>query len=89
MLNADHFAAGQPLVLKDDLSQISFSIESGNPGAHNETLCLTVSRSGLYALSNNHGVVTNLNLVAGQEAVVNLPVDANAVAQPFLLRASP
>jgi hypothetical protein len=75
----------QPLALKDDLSLISFQVESGNPSAHNELLRLTVSISGQYTISNNHGVVTTLTLVAGQETQINLPVDAGASGQPFFI----
>ena len=85
MLNGDHFAAGQVIALTDDLSQISFQVETGNPAPHNEPLRLTVSTSGQYTISNNHGLVTTVNLTAGQEAMVSLPVDANAPAQPFVI----
>ncbi|HET9802842.1 MAG TPA: hypothetical protein VFP96_06385, partial [Candidatus Acidoferrum sp.] len=64
-------------------SLISFQVESGNPNAHSELLRLTVSISGQYTLSNNHGVVTTLSLVARQETPINLPVDAGASGQPF------
>ena len=85
VLNGDRFAVSQPIALKDDLSLTSFQIESGNPSAHNESLHLTVSISGTYTISNNHGVVTTLSLVAGQETVVSLPVDAGATGQPFVI----
>jgi hypothetical protein len=85
VLNADRFTVSQSLALKDDLSWISFQIESGNPGAHNETLRLTVSVSGQYTISNNHGLVTMLSLVAGQETQVALPVDGGATNQPFYI----
>jgi hypothetical protein len=41
--------------------------------------------AGLYTVSNNHGLVTTTNLVAGQEAAISLPVDANATGQPFVI----
>jgi len=83
VLNGDRFTVSQPLALKDDLSLVGFQIESGNPNAHNEILRLTVSVSGQYTISNNHGLVTTLSLVAGQETQINLPVDPAAVGQPF------
>jgi hypothetical protein len=85
VLNSDRFAAGQGIQVKDDLSLTSFQIESGNPGAHTEMLRLTVSTPGQYTISNNHGLVTTLNLVAGQEMAVSLPVDAGATGQPFVI----
>jgi hypothetical protein len=85
VLNVDRFAASQPIAMKDDLSLASFQIESGNPNAHNETLRLTVSVTGTYTISNNHGLVTTVSLTAGQETQVSLPVDASATAQPFVI----
>jgi hypothetical protein len=84
-LRSDHFALSQPIGLKDDLSQVTFQIESGNSAAHTEILHLTVSISGQYTLSNNHGLVAILNLTAGQDNAVSLPVDANATSQPFII----
>jgi hypothetical protein len=85
VLNGDRFAASQPIALMDDLTLTSFQIESGNPNAHSEILRLTVSVSGQYTISNNHGLVTTVNLVAGQETLLSLPVDANATTQPFII----
>jgi hypothetical protein len=67
------------------MSQISFQVESGNPSGHTELLRLSVSIPGQYTISDNHGVVTALNVTAGQEVAVSLPVDANATAQPFVI----
>jgi hypothetical protein len=85
VLRSDRFAQGQAIGLKDDLSQTTFQIESGNPATHTEILHLTASISGQYTLSNNHGLVSTLNLVAGQDTAVSLPIDANAAAQPFVI----
>lgn len=85
VLLGDRFAASQVIGLKEDLSQTTFQIESGNPSAHTETLHLTVSIPGQYTVSNNHGLVTTLTLAAGQETVVSLPIDANATGQPFII----
>jgi hypothetical protein len=85
LLTADHFTPSQPVVVTDDLSQISFQLQSGNPSAHTESLHLTVPTSGQYTLSNNHGTVAMLNLVGGQDTVISLPVDASALNQPFTI----
>ncbi len=85
VLNADRFAQGQIIALSDDLAQINFEIESGNPSAHTEPVRLTVPISGQYTVSNNHGLVSTLTLIAGQETPVGLPIDASAAAQPFVI----
>jgi len=85
LLDVDRFPSAQSLACMDDQSFISFQVESGNPSAHTASLHLTVSRPGIYTVSNNHGLVTTTNLVAGQEAVLALPVDGGATAQPFTI----
>ncbi|HEV2210021.1 MAG TPA: hypothetical protein VG167_14665 [Verrucomicrobiae bacterium] len=46
---------------------------------------MTTSIPRQYTVNNNHGVVTTVNLATGQEAQVNLPVDASASGQPFAI----
>jgi hypothetical protein len=88
-LTADRFAAGQPVVVVDDGAKVQFSIETRNPSAHYDSLRIVTSRGGQYTLSNNHGLVTNLTLVAQQPATISLPVDGSAAGQSFVLQAVP
>jgi hypothetical protein len=60
-------------------------MESDVTSPHNATLHFTVSSNGLYTVSNNYGLITTTNLVAGKEAVITLPVDASATGQPFVI----
>jgi hypothetical protein len=83
VLDNDRFAATQPILCKDDQTLFSFQMESEVTNVHNATLHFTVSIPGTYTVSNNHGLVTTTNLVANQEAVITLPIDANATGQPF------
>ncbi len=85
VLDNDRFAVGQPIELQPDLSQVGFQIESENTAAHSVTLHFTASTTATYTVSNVHGVVTTLKLQAGQEAVVNLPMDAGASPQSFAI----
>jgi hypothetical protein len=85
VLDVDRFPATQSIACKDDQSLISFQVESGNPSGHSAALHLTVSTAGVYTISNNHGLVTTTNLLGGQEAVISLPVDGGASAQPFTI----
>ncbi len=85
VLDNDRFAANQQIVCTDDQSLTTFQMESEVTTAHTATLHLTVSMAGLYTVSNNHGLVTTTNLVAGQEATISLPVDANVTGQPFVI----
>lgn len=83
VLDNDRFASSQPIVLQSDLSQVSFQIESENTVAHSVTLHFIASTAATYTFSDVHGVITSLSLQAGQEAMVNLPMDAGAPPQSF------
>ena len=85
VLDNDRFAATQPIVLQSDLSQVSFQIESENAAAHSVTLHFTASTAATYTVSGVHGVITTMNLQAGQEAIVNLPMDPGALPQSFTI----
>ncbi|MBZ5705220.1 MAG: hypothetical protein LAN63_07690, partial [Acidobacteriia bacterium] len=83
VLANDRFAAAQPIVLLSDLSQVGFQIESEYTAAHSVTLHFTASTAATYTFSSIHGVITTLSLQAGQEGVVNLPMDAGSSPQSF------
>jgi hypothetical protein len=50
VLDSDRFAAGQPLVLKEDLSQLRFQLESDNRAEHTTKFRLTGWRPGKFRL---------------------------------------
>ena len=75
VLDNDRFAAEQPIVCTDDQSFTAFQMESEVTIAHKATLHLTVSVPGTYTVSNNHGLVTTTNLVAGSGKPFFSPAD--------------
>jgi Family of unknown function (DUF5695) len=85
VLDNDHFAAGQPIVLQPDLSQVNFQIESDDTAAHSVTLHFTPSTAATYTVSGTAGVITTTNLVAGQEALVSLPMAVGTSPQSFAI----
>ena len=78
MLDADRFASNQPIVLNSDLSGITVQIESDNPGGHVVPLHLSASVTESYTIMANAVVVALGTLTAGQDAIIQLPVQANA-----------
>jgi hypothetical protein len=82
MLDADRFASNQVIVLNSDLSGITVQIESDNPGAHVVPLHLSASATKSYTIMANAIVVASGTLTAGQEAIIQLPVQANANLTP-------
>jgi hypothetical protein len=85
--DTDHFAAGQPLILKNDLSQIQFQLESGNPEKHIATIHLS-GLTGPYALSTQKSRLTALTLKPGEDKILDLPMDAGTQPQTFVIARS-
>jgi hypothetical protein len=82
MLDADRFAYNQQIVLNSDLSGITLQIESDNPGAHVIPLHLSASVTESYSITANSVVVASGTLPAGQDTLIQLPVQANANVTP-------
>jgi hypothetical protein len=82
MLDADRFAAGQPLVLNSDLSGITVQIESDNPNAHVVPLHLSAPVSAPYTIMAGAAVAASGTLTAGQDTLIQLPLLAGANTAP-------
>lgn len=79
----DHFASSQSLAVKADLSEVTFIIETPNPAAHSVRLHFSVSIPGAYTVSDQSGTITTVNLQAGQEVTVDLPMEDAALTKSF------
>jgi len=75
ILDNDHFSASRPIILKNDLSSVDFSLETGNPAAHAATLRLSAFASGQYIVRDAKTIIATVNLAGGREAVVPLPME--------------
>ncbi len=80
-LQNDRFAEGQPIVLQNDFSQISFQLESDNPNPHTVTLRLTVPITGTYTITTANSVF----LTAGQQTTITLSMDGGTTPQSFVI----
>jgi hypothetical protein len=85
VVDTDRFAAGQPILLQADLSQVSFTLETGNSASHTSRIHLTASTGGTYTVSNSSGTIATLNVTAGQEADVDLPIPAATTTTSFTI----
>jgi hypothetical protein len=83
VLDSDHFANSQSLDLTANLSQINFTVETGNAAAHSTPLHFSTSIPGTYVLSDGSGTLTTVSLSASQENVFNLPFPAGGTAKTF------
>ncbi|HEX5324636.1 MAG TPA: DUF5695 domain-containing protein [Capsulimonadaceae bacterium] len=82
---SDRFAFGEPIALKDDLSEVRFQLESDNPTAHQAALRMESSTPGLYTVRANGKEVATVNVGANQPGILNLPVDAGGQSQLFVI----
>src|SRR6185369_3486737 len=62
VLETDRFAASQPIVLKEDLSSVHFTVESDNPTKHMARLRLSGLAPGSYALLDGNKTVAVLEI---------------------------
>ena len=88
VLETDRFAASQPIVLKEDLSSVHFTVESDNPTKHMARLRLSGLAPGSYALLDGNKTIAVLEIKDGQESVVEIPVPAGDRTKAFTIRAA-
>jgi Family of unknown function (DUF5695) len=85
VINTDRFAVGQAIGLATDLSQITFSLETDNPAAHTARMHFISSTTATYTVSNGGGTVGTLNLQAGVESILDLPIPAGGSLATFVI----
>jgi hypothetical protein len=81
----DRFTAANDIVLTEDLSSVSFVIETPNPAAHSVGARFSASIAGAYTVSDLSGTFTNLNLSAGEEVQLTLPMGAGVGSKAFFI----
>jgi hypothetical protein len=74
--DSDRFPATQPIILKEDLSEVRFFLESDNPAAHPARLRLTGLTPGEYTVSVGEVAVAPVQAGKGRETVVVVPISA-------------
>ena len=85
LLETDRFAASQPILIKDDFSEIRFRLESDNPTEHVARLQLSGLPAGSYVLRDGNRTVATLEVKDAQEIVVKLPVGAAHPSRSFAI----
>ena len=85
VIDTDRFAAVQSIGLATDLSQATFSLETGNSAAHTARMHLTGSTTATYTVSSGGGAIGTLNLQAGVESVFDLPIPAGGSVATFTI----
>ncbi|MNC96358.1 hypothetical protein D3C83_137150 [compost metagenome] len=81
-METDRFVATQPILLNEAFSQVTFTLETENPAAHTARLRFAAP-TGTYTVSDSGGTIAVLNVQAGQQYSVNLPVGAGTTNKTF------
>jgi hypothetical protein len=71
---ADRFAPDQPIVLREDLSEIRFQLESDNPETHTARIQLAGLPVGTYELRQDRRPTRRFTLVDGWPSTLPVPV---------------
>jgi Family of unknown function (DUF5695) len=82
--DADRFPSAQPIMLKDDLSEMRFQLESDNPAPHVAQIHFS-GPAGNYTVRDQQGVLAEARLAKGQEALFGLPMSAGAKPEAFTI----
>jgi hypothetical protein len=85
VLQVDHFATAEPIVLEEDLSEVRFRLESDNPMRHATRLLVSGLPAGKYAVVGSNHLNSEVSIQAGQENVVELPMAAGNAANRFTI----
>ena len=83
--DADRFASGQPIVLKPDLSEMHFQLESDNPVPHVAEIHFSAP-AGTYTVSGLQGVIAEAKVRGnGNEAILDLPMNGGTKPAAFTI----
>lgn len=85
LLERDRFDASQPILLREDLTQVRFSVTSDNPASHTTALDLSGLPAGRYTLWDRDRSIRELDIADGQAVTVDLPIDSGAGAPQFTI----
>ena len=82
--DTDRFPPDQPIVLKEDLSEMRFQLESGNPAPHVARIHFSAP-AGNYTVRDQQGMIIQEQLRNGQETVLDLPMNGGAKPKAFTI----
>jgi len=85
--DTDRFPSDQPIVLKEDLSEMRFQLESDNPAPHVARIHFSAP-AGKYIIRDAHGVTAEVLLSNGQETIFDLPMRSAAHSPAFTITRS-
>jgi hypothetical protein len=85
VLDTDRFANSKPIVLKEDLTEIRFQLESDNSAKHFSSLSLSGLKPGSYRIREGNKTITSWEVHGGEEKKVQLPVASDISTRVFVI----
>jgi hypothetical protein len=85
LLDNDRFLATESIFLKQDFSEMRFSLETDNPEKHAARLHLTGLPPGKYSVGDDKGPIAALDVQEGQECNLDLIMDAKTNSKRFVI----
>ena len=85
ILDSDRFSANAPIVLKEDLSEIRFRLESDNPRKHLTRLNIAGLSAGTYSLKSSDKVVESFDIKEQTETTIDVPIDSATRLKTFVI----
>ena len=83
--DTDRFPSDQPIVLKEDLSEMRFQLESDNPAPHVAQIHFSAP-AGTYTVRDRQKVIAEVQLTGnGNEALLALPMNDGAKPTAFTI----
>jgi hypothetical protein len=81
----DRFVATQPIIIKEDLSEIRFRLETENSAKHTTTMRLSGVSAGNYELKSGNKVLAQITVKDGVESAIEVPVDSDTRSKQFVI----
>jgi hypothetical protein len=85
ILNSDRFSNSTPIILKEDLSEIRFRLESDNPTKHLTRMNIAGLKSGTYSLKASNKTVESFEIKEQKETVIDVPIDSDTRLKTFVI----
>jgi hypothetical protein len=85
VLANDRFAASQPIVIKEDLSEVTFRLESDNQSRHVAKLIVSGLAPGKYELVSGNKTIRDFEITDLHESLCELPITTGASTTSFAI----
>jgi hypothetical protein len=83
--DVDRFARERAIILREDLSELRFELESGNPNAHMNRIHVAGLPAGEYRVAHGDGALASIRLSEGEAWTFDAPVREDGRSGPITI----